>query len=165
MNDDKKYSDFCALWQRRRTMVWNMCLHHAPMGSMECEDMVQEVAVALWKDYNNLLTGRGAVWEKSWVWWHTRTVLSHMRRRKREELLDEGYDIADTETWKRNENIETLEEMMSILNHDERRVMQMRIEGYEYEHIASAIGTTPAAAKQAMYRAKRTMQEHINKNQ
>ena len=79
--------------------------------------------------------------------------------------MPESYDIVDVEAWNRTENKETLEEMMSILSDDERRVVQMRIDGCGYEHIANTIGTTPAAVRQTMYRAKRAMREQINHNQ
>ena len=52
--DEKRYDRFCGMWQRNRTLVWAICLRHAPIGVMKCGDHVQEVAIALWNDFLNL---------------------------------------------------------------------------------------------------------------
>lgn len=162
-NREWKYVSFCALWNRNRTMVWRICLRHSPLGALKCEDLVQEVVIALWNDYCNLQQDKGIGWEKSWVWWHTRTVLSHLRRRQRDELIPEGFDAVDEYAVRQRESKETVEDMMAVLTEQERRVVRMQMEGYDYESIAQSEGVTAASAKQIRYRAKTKMEKYKDK--
>ena len=162
-NDEKKYDRFCAMWQRNRTMVWAICLRHAPIGMLKCEDLVQEVAIALWNDFLNLDAEKGIGWETSWVWWHTRRKLSHLRRVPETVLLPEGYDVADVDAVNNRSVKDTIDEAMSTLSEVERQVVRMRMDGYDYDYIAAKTETTAAAAKQIMFRAKSAMKEQVGK--
>lgn len=159
--DEKKYDSFCAMWQRNRTMVWAMCLRHAPIGVMKCEDLVQEVAIALWNDFLNLEAEKGMGWETSWVWWHTRRKLSHLRRTPQTLPLPEGYDVVDVDAVNDSYVKDTIDEAMASLSEVERQVVWMRMDGYDYNYIAAKTETTAAAAKQIMYRAKSAMKNKL----
>lgn len=161
-SEKKKQDEFCSMWKRNSEMVYAMCVRQAKPDMQKCDDLVQEVVISLWNDYNNTQFDKSIGWERSWVWWHARRVLSHQRRKKVIEPLPEGIDVIDKNAMMEKEIQETLEDIISFLSDKERKVVKMRMGGYEYKEIAKEIDVpTAAAAKQIMYRAKKEMRQRV----
>ena len=129
---------------------------------MEAEDLAQEVAIALWRDYRNLRAAGNVKMEKAWVWWHARTVLSNYRRQKHGERLPQGYEAPDLERQRLDEEREAVEEMLSCLLPAERNAVRLYLDGYNHAEIARQTGKTEAAVKQTMYRAMQKMKQFKN---
>ena len=162
MQTDDIYREFIEMFMRHRKQVWQMCYLHERRDAERAKDLVQDVSIVLWLHYRDLRSEGCPKRERAWVWWHTRTVLSHYRRKRREGELPEWYEAADEEAQRLAHQRETLEEAMSGLLPVEQEVVRLHLEGYSYEEIAQMTGKTPAAVKQTMYRAIQKMKQLNN---
>lgn len=162
MNMDTEIAQrqFVQMMERQRTFIWRMCYRGCGGESERCKDLVQDVYLALWSDFSNLREKENIKLEKAWVWWHTRTQISHHERKRKEEPIPDGYEEADVEALLSEERREIMEEIMASLGAREREVVEMRLEGYDYQEIGKQKGTTAAGAKQTMYRAMEKMKKY-----
>lgn len=111
-SDHEELNDeYPRLYRRHREMVWRMCARYAGHDLDLARDLAQDVYIALWVDYEALRARGNLKVERAWVWWHTRTILSHHSRRRRLTALPMGYDNADSERQQREEMLEHLQHL------------------------------------------------------
>lgn len=145
---------FDELLKRHRPMVWRMCWISAHGNYERCRDLVQEVSIALWRHFDQLRPDASLQEERAWVRWQTRSVLDLWRRLQRPSPLPLTDCMVDTvATEDLLEQQEELEELMSTLNDDERRMLRLQLEGYRADEIAEAMGLNRDAVYQRMHRA------------
>lgn len=134
-------------------MVWRMCWLRARGDWEQCRDLVQEVSVALWMHLGELRTGITSAEERAWVRCVTRSALDHKTRKRRVETLPltpmHEESIADEDRQSLKEDID---DMMASLSHDEQRIMQLRLEGFRANEIASIMGLSNDAVYQRIHR-------------
>lgn len=122
--------------QRHREAVWHVCWRYAKGDRARCENMVQEVWIALWLRFDELKTDVTEWEQRAWVKRITRSVLVDLYRRSEPEpekltptliniLPDVSVDYA-----------ESIDDLMVSLTDDEERMMRMRLEGYDAQEIA-----------------------------
>lgn len=132
----QRYDAYCAFIERHRETVWHVCYRFAKGNRAACEDMVQEVWLALWLRFDQLKTDVPEVMQKAWLKRLTRSVLVDLYRRSEPEadrltpalvnmLPDTHIDYA-----------ESIDDLMATLSDDEERMMRMRLEGYDAQEIA-----------------------------
>ena len=144
-HSQKAYTD---LLKRHRTMVWTLCWARARGDYERCRDLVQEVALSLWEHYGSLRHDAGPLQERAWVFWHTRTVLDHLHRRPSPTLVP----LPDELPAARDDSRETIDSLLDTLAPDDRRLVQMRLDGYSAEEIAQRLGIRRDAVYQRLHR-------------
>lgn len=144
---------FNELLKRHRPMVWRMCWISAHGNYERCRDLVQEVSIALWRHFGRLRPDATLQEERAWVRWQTRSVLDFQRRMQRPTPLPLTPGMADMQAADDIlEQQEELEELMSTLNDDERRMLRLQLEGYRADEIAEAMGLKRDAVYQRLHR-------------
>ncbi len=144
---------FDELLKRHRPMVWRMCWISAHGNYERCRDLVQEVSIALWRHFGQLRPDATLQEERAWVRWQTRSVLDFQRRMQRPTPLPLTPGMADLQAADDIlEQQEELEELMSTLNDDERRMLRLQLEGYRADEIAEAMGLKRDAVYQRLHR-------------
>lgn len=145
---------FDELLKRHRPMVWRMCWISAHGNYERCRDLVQEVSIALWRHFGQLRPDATLQEERAWVRWQTRSALDFQRRMQRPMPLPLTPGMADLQAADDIlEQHEELEELMSTLNDDERRMLRLQLEGYRADEIAEAMGLKRDAVYQRLHRA------------
>lgn len=145
---------FDELLKRHRPMVWRMCWISAHGNYERCRDLVQEVSIALWRHFGQLRPDATLQEERAWVRWQTRSALDFQRRMQRPTPLPLTPGMADLQAADDIlEQQEELEELMSTLNDDERRMLRLQLEGYRADEIAEAMGLKRDAVYQRLHRA------------
>lgn len=144
---------FDELLERHRRMVWALCWKSAHGNYERCRDLVQEVSIALWRHFGQLRPDATLQEERAWVRWQTRSVLDFQRRMQRPTPLPLTPGMADLQAADDIlEQQEELEELMSTLNDDERRMLRLQLEGYRADEIAEAMGLKRDAVYQRLHR-------------
>lgn len=145
---------YTTLVMRHRDMLWRMCWRRSGGDPDHCQDMMQEVYIALWEKFDNLRPNTSPGQERAWVKWQARSVLFQMGRRKAlptvsitDSLAD---NVADENTLARKELIDDL---LSVLNPVEQRTMQLYLSGYKGDEIGELTGVSRDAVYQRMHRA------------
>ena len=148
----KAPSAYSALMQRHRRRVWSMCWLYSDGDWERCRDLVQEVTISLWQHYGKLREGANYFEERAWVVWHTRTVLNHLHRKRhnvyepltpeRANSLVVNPDIQDSIT----------DELLAELSPADRRLVELRMEGYKASEIADELGIGRDAVYQRLHR-------------
>ena len=109
--------------------------------------------MALWMHHVELRTDITSAEERAWVRWVTRSTLDHKTRKRRVETLpltpmhEESLAAEDKHAQK-----EDIDDMMASLSHDEQRIMQLRLEGFRANEIASIMGLSNDAVYQRIHR-------------
>lgn len=114
------------------------------------EDLLQEAAVALWRDRDRLLS-LPAVQQAALTWKIARNaVIDTLRRTKRAEGLPEGFDEGEEDRSLLNE----LYERIALLGEPDRTIVRLQLEGYSYEEIAERTGLTVSNISVKLVRIK-----------
>lgn len=139
---------------RHRNMIWRMCWARSGGNWELCRDLMQEVSIALWLHFGELLPDISRAEERAWVYWVTRTAINHQLRRPSVETqpltLVHNDTLAYEDTLHSKEDID---DIMASLNPDEQRMMRLRMEGYRADEIASIMETNRDTVYQRMHRA------------
>lgn len=145
MDSHKKYTE---LLLRHRPLVWALCWRRARGDYERCRDLVQEVSLSLWEHYGRLRPGAGPLQERAWVVWHTRSVLDHLHRRPSPTLVP----LPDDMPAEVNDTDDTLDDLLAALPPDDRRLVQLRLEGRDGAYIAEKLGIKRDAVYQRLHR-------------
>lgn len=136
----RTYADYEAFMLRHRATVWRACCRFARNNKELARDLVQEVYLAIWLRYDQLDDGANAWKQRAWVWRTARSVLVDLYRKREPDTvpldsLDEKQLADTTMDYARHIN-----DMMGLLGDEERRLLQMRLDGYDAAEIAQALG-------------------------
>ena len=145
---------YTELLRRHRKMIWRMCWLRSRGDYERCRDLVQEVSIAIWLHFNQLHPEASLHEERSWVRWLTRTTLDHLHRNQRPPML--ALTEAMVETIGNTDNpSEDVESILSTLTVDERKMMQLHLDGYRADEIAEVLGLSRNVVYQRMHRVRR----------
>lgn len=158
-----RYSEFDALVTRHRRMIRAICLWHATGGAVECDDLVQEVLLSLWRSRERLRPGCTAGEERAWVRLHCRSVISHFHRRKTlpTAQFDENHELTNL-TGETADRQETLEMLTTDLTAHERQVLRMTLEGYKTDEIADTLDIKARSVVQTRWRIVQKMKQKVD---
>ena len=150
MNDGDTYT---SLLLRHREMIWRLCWRYSKHDLERCSDLVQEVALALWQHFGHLRKGATPFEQEAWVYFRTRTVLRNLHRNPANQPLPRiTDDLADSLADTRDDDRELVDDLLSLLTDEERRLVRLRLEGYSAEEISRKTGLSCAAVYQNMHR-------------
>lgn len=155
-NSRQRYEAYKAFMRRHHKVVWRVCYDFARDNISRCEDMVQEVWIMLWLKFDTM-TCLSEWQQRAWVRKVTHNVLIDLYRKEKppmehltaileEAITTDDYDIA-----------ENLDDLMAHLTPDERHLMNMRLDGYSAEEIATTLGIEPNAVYQRVNRIMKKM--------
>ncbi|MBR0169854.1 MAG: sigma-70 family RNA polymerase sigma factor [Bacteroidales bacterium] len=147
MNSHETYTN---LLREHTAIIWSMCQDASPNDLEHCRDLFQDVAMRLWMHIEEVRPDAQPHEKKAWVEWQARHVIEHAGRRQRPEPLDVSPDLPDDHT---DEEIRTLvNDLMAQLPSDDRHLLQMRMEGYSADEIATDMGLKRDAVYQRWHR-------------
>ena len=153
MEEMNRHDTYTVMLGRHRSVIWAMCWAHARGRWDDCCDLVQEVSMALWENYDKLRPGASFKEERAWVRWQARSVFDRMQRRRQVEttpLTDRlAATLADEDSRQAQED---MEELLASLSPDEQRMVRLQMEGYQANEIASLMGLKRDAVYQRMHR-------------
>jgi len=132
----QQYDAYCAFIERHRETVWRTCYHFAKGNRVACEDMVQEVWIALWLRFDQLKTNAPELMQRAWLKRVTQSVLVDLYRRAESEPERLTPALVNTLPDTHVDYAESIDDLMSTLSDDEERLLRMRLEGYDAQEIA-----------------------------
>lgn len=131
-----RHEAYNAFIQRHREAVWSVCWRYAKGDRVKCENMVQEVWIALWLKFDDLKTDVTEWEQRAWVKRITRSVLVDLYRRSDPEPERLTPALINTLPDTHIDYAESIDDLMASLTDDEERMMRMRLEGYDAQEIA-----------------------------
>lgn len=151
-----------ALLKRHGWLVWRRCWLRARGDRERCRDLMQEVFIGLWLRFDSLRPGCSVAEERAWVRWVTRSVLDHQGRRQQAETVALTPELEDTLAEPADESLsEQLDDYLATLSDDDRRLMQMQLDGYCADEIAAQMGIARDAVYQRIHRAVARMRAAV----
>lgn len=136
----QQYDAYCAFIERHRETVWCICYRFAKGNRAACEDMVQEVWIALWLRFDQLKTNAPELMQRAWLKRITQSVLVDLYRRSGPDPERLTPTLFNTLPDSPVDYAESIDDLMSTLSSDEERMMRMRLEGYDAQEIADEFG-------------------------
>lgn len=154
-----RHSAYTALLMRHREMLWHLCLNRANGDSDRSKDLMQEITIALWENYDKLRLDASPAQERAWVRWQARSVFYQIVRRRKVPTIPIGDNlqvdnIADEEAHQRKE---TLDNFLAALSHEDQRMMKLYLDGYQGDEIGERMGISRNTVYQRMRRAVQKM--------
>ena len=122
--------------QRHREAVWRVCWRYAKGDRARCENMVQEVWIALWLKFDELKTEVTEWEQRAWVKRISRSVLVDLYRRAGPDLERLTPALINTLPDTYIDYAESIDDLMTALTDDEQKMMRMRLDGYDAQEIA-----------------------------
>lgn len=144
---------YTELLERYRPLVWRMCWFRARGNWDRCNDLVQEVSIALWLHFDALRPDATPAEKRAWIYWQCRSTLDLQRRLQKPPmqplttLLEET--VADEDARHTQEEIEHL---MAALSPEEQRLVGLYLEGYKTKEIADLMNLSHDTVYQRMHR-------------
>ena len=148
-----RHDAYTAMLGRHRHVIWAMCRDHAHGQWDDCCDLVQEVSLRLWLEFDRLRPGATPKEEREWVRWVARKVFYLEGRKRRLSTQPLGSEAAAVPASDEEMRLrESVEEMMASLSPEEQRLLRLKMEGYNADEIASVMGLKRDAVYQRMHR-------------
>ena len=144
---------YTEMLERYRPLVWRMCWFRARGNWDRCNDLVQEVSIALWLHFDALRPDATPAEKRAWIYWQCRSTLDLQRRLQKPPmqplttLLEET--VADEDARHTQEEIEHL---MASLSPEEQRLVGLYLEGYKTKEIADLMNLSHDTVYQRMHR-------------
>ena len=132
----QRYEDYKSFMRRHQATVWRVCYDFARGDIPRCEDMVQEVWIALWLRFDQLKTNAPELMQRAWLKRVTQSVLVDLYRRAESEPERLTPALVNTLPDTHVDYAESIDDLMSTLSDDEERLLRMRLEGYDAQEIA-----------------------------
>jgi RNA polymerase sigma-70 factor, ECF subfamily len=132
---------FVPLFEQSRAGIRRLCYSYLNSAS-EVDDLFQEIMTNVW---NNLPNFRGEAKLSTWVYRiAVNTALIHRRRRRpSEELADmPDHRVSTQRDLERQEQLETLHRAIAQLGDQDRLIVSLLLEGFNYKEIADVTGIT-----------------------
>lgn len=158
MKKTEQYRNFSTLVRRHERLIVTLCLRYIGRGDTP-EDLAQEVRIGLWQHF---LTLRGDLprWQEPfWVYWRTRSILSHRRRKQRPDLVSLNDTMLNSIVEESDSTGELIDELAERLDSDDRRLLDLLRQGYDSTAIAAIEGCTESAVR----RRRQQLVEHLGR--
>lgn len=157
METTDRHKAYTALLERHHTMLWNLCMRRANGDPDRCKDLLQEVSIALWLKFDKLRTHASPQQERAWVRWQARSVFYQLQRRPSLPMVPLDDTVAEPTDHLSPHPQELLEELMTNLSPDERRLLQLHLDGYHGKEIGEMMNIKSNTIYQRMRRAVQKM--------
>ena len=155
-----RQQQFVAEVQRCDALIYSVCRLYGCRRDESTEDLYQEILCALWESYD---TFKGDSSFSSWLYSVARnTAVAYYRRNQLRQpvisLTDVEHDFQD---WHETPNplVGELYYLIDQLNADDRKLVGLYIDGYEYDEIAQQMNLSQQAVRTRMSRIKVRLRE------
>lgn len=155
--DRQRHAEYEAFILHHREAVWQVCWRFAKGNRARCEDMVQEVWIALWLRFDQLNRSYNEWQQRAWVKRVTRSVLVDLYRRSDPEPEELTPVLATTLPDTRIDYAEDIDDLLALLPVDDEKLMRMNLEGFDAQEIAAEFGIERNAVYQRVYRIIRKL--------
>lgn len=153
---------FTSLLVRHHSMLWRMCWRRSGKDTECCKDLMQEVAIDLWKNLDKLRPDASAQQERAWVGWRARSVFFRIGRTKQVPLEQLTDDLVDNTADSDSRHLdEILDSCIASLSDNDQQMVRLYLEGYNADEIGQKIGTSRDAVYQRMRRAIKKMRHSV----
>ncbi len=155
-----------SLTERYNTLICHLCHLYSIGDTYRYGELRQEVAIALWREIGRygLSRFRRRSSEKTWVYRIVLNAIYDYERRYGSKLPTvrlgdetiESLSAPDNTTMK-----ETMEALFALLPPDDRRLLMLSLEGYDYQEIAAMEQTTAGAIGSHLTRIRNKLKKKL----
>ena len=165
-NGGTKYEQFDDLINRYRKLIRKLCWRHSSGSDSQCDELVQDCYISIWCHLPSLRPAAHPLQRTAWVVLQCRSVFSHRQRQLHAlhwSLCPIDEQLADTipapDDTSRHELIE---ELAADLPPNERRLLELMMEGCDQNEIAEELAISVEAAKKKRQRLIKKIQKKYN---
>ena len=145
---------FEAMLLTYKNMLYRLCNRYSSR-ELTVEDLMQEVALALWDQREKLWSVPDGVQRKSWIWKVARNTAIDLSL----EETDATY-IPDED----NSLINSLYEQIALLDDLDRKIVRLQMDGFSYAEIAAQLDLSEKNVSVKLVRIKEKLRERMNKD-
>lgn len=150
MNRNNAYT---TLLMRHRDMLWRLCWRMANGDPDRCSDLLQEVSIALWENFDKLNPDASSHQERAWVRWQARSVFYQIGRKQKIYTLPLNDNLTDNISEEEShQRKELVEDLIGSLAPEEQRMLRLYLEGYSGDEIGKEMGISRNNYYQRMHR-------------
>ena len=147
---------FENMFHRYRGLIFSICRRYGQRG-IEVDDLLQDVAVALWRNREKLLD-LPKVQQAALIWKMGRNaVIDSLRREKETDKLPEDYEKVEED----RSLLRELHERIALLDEPDRTIVRLQLEGYNYEEIGEQVGITVKNVSVRLVRIKEKLRKSM----
>lgn len=128
---------------------------------MTVEDLMQEIALTLWRKRARLWLIPDGMQRAAWLWKVGRNVAVDNARRTPGHQQLENHINEELTTEDKTLN-ESLHEQINLLDDPDRTIVKMQLEGFSYDEIASRTGMTVKNVSVRLVRVKEKLRKSMN---
>lgn len=146
---------FEQLIARHGELIRRICVRYSDGDEQLCHDLIQEAVSGMWIRYPDFNDSLWSQW--AWVYWQTRHFVSHALRANKLHIVSLTQCIMEELAQEDDNRKALIVELGADLESNERRMLDLMMQGYRYEEIAAMTGVSLAKVK----RTKATMVEKM----
>ena len=160
VEERRRQQQFVKEVQQCDALIYSVCRLYGCRRDESTEDLYQEIVCALWESYDSY---NGTSKFSSWLYSVARnTAVAYYRRHQLRQpvlsLTDVERDFADLHD-SPDPLVAELYYLIDQLSADDRNLVGLYIEGYEYEEIAQQMNLSQQAVRTRMSRIKARLKE------
>lgn len=151
------HTEFAALIEKHQELLERICISFSGGDDSIYQDLKQEVALSLWKEYGTygLSRLRNKQKEESWMYSVAFYTALHYKRShlRTTSLISYSPDmLIYDQTYLTDEPLSLFDELIECLSMQERRLVLYFLNGEDYKSIAQKEGISMVAARKRMSR-------------
>ena len=152
-NNIELYSVYAQLIEQHKKKIWAVCWRYCHGDRERCRDLMQDVALVLWTRIDRLRDDATPQQIQRWVVLNARSVARNLMRKPEINTTEITFAMADylAEDDSKSQLSETLQEILSWLNTDDRRFVNDYLQGYTYKELAVKYNINPDSANKRMH--------------
>lgn len=152
---------FEQVLMQHQSMLYRLCSRFSSR-EVTVEDLMQDIAVALWRQREKLWSVPDGVQRKSWIWKLARnTAIDTIRKAPSFSELDK--QMADSIQDEDHSLVDTLREQIALLEEPDRTIVRLQLEGYAYAEIAAKLKMTEKNVSVRLVRVKEQLRQIMNR--
>lgn len=149
--------DFDQLLRRYRRLLYSLAQRYSHR-SLEVDDLLQEAAVALWRNRERLSAMGAGPQQMALVWKIGRnSMIDILRRHDSTVGLPQHYEPATEDT----ALVDELRAQVALLGEPDRTLVDMQLQGYTYDEMAAHTGLTAKNVSVRLTRAREKLRKHF----
>ena len=157
MKTQTKEQEFTEVVLAHKSIIYKVCYIYAPKGMIE--DYYQEVLCNLWQNFDSF-DGRSK--RSTWIYRVALYTCISFIRRKQPASITLSFDISSEEDGSLKEQMEELHSIIDRLEHLDRALILLWLEGHSYEEISEITGLEKSNVGVKLMRAKNKIKEMFN---
>lgn len=153
----ERYRQYSSLVRRHERLIVMLSLRHGSSDTTP-DDLAQEVRIGLWHHFKKLENGLPRWKESVWVYWYTRSVLSHHSHTPAPDLVSLNDAMLNSIAAEDDRAAAIIDELAECLPADDRRLLDLLRQGYNCAEIAALEGMADGTVRQRRRMVERLRQ-------